>query len=397
MLWELPGDASKTPALIELARQARSLRPDQAKPWESLGRLLLRAGQDEEAVEVLTEAAARLPREPKLHLMLADACYRAGRSDRFREVLEKAPAVPQTDRDMRIFHLELWMKARGEEAERAASEALAIDPAHPEALKVLAGRSRQRGEVERMIPLCRSALEIDPRHTLARYELAVAYALTGRPDEARALIDLQQFVQLKDLAAPEGYADAADFEAALVEEIKRNPTLKADPVGKATKNGFQTGGLPQAGERAIPALLDAIRGAVDAIEIQLAESSREAFVEKRPARARLRAWAVVVPGEGRQVAHIHPDGWLSGVYYVRAPEVIRGEARAGCLVLGSLEVAGKGVEPPWGTRDIKPEPGRMVVFPSYIPHATLPTNAPGERICISFDVIPSARDDAAGD
>jgi hypothetical protein len=57
-------------------------------------------------------------------------------------------------------------------------------------------------------------------------------------------------------------------------------------------------------------------------------------------------------------------------------------------VLGSLEIKGVRVDPPWGIRDIHPVPGRLVMFPSYIPHATIPTKSNEERICISFDVIP---------
>src|SRR5262249_16600266 len=109
------------------------------------------------------------------------------------------------------------------------------------------------------------------------------------------------------------------------------------------------------------------------------------FIKKRPKRACLNAWAVVYPGDGRQVAHIHPDSWLTGVYYVSAPKPSE-HVRNGCLVLGALEIGGLNVGPPWGTRNINPVPGRLVLFPAYVPHATIPTRSSERRICVAFDV-----------
>jgi len=40
---------------------------------------------------------------------------------------------------------------------------------------------------------------------------------------------------------------------------------------------------------------------------------------------------------------------------------------------------------------VRAEPGRLVVFPSWYWHRTLPFAQPGERISIAFDVMPLAR------
>jgi hypothetical protein len=389
MLWDATTDVGKLPVIIDLARKATALRPCVPNNWEALARLLLRTGKDEEAIAVLTEAVSKLPTEPRLHLVLADAYFQAGRLDRFHEVLDRAPAVPIGDREMTILRLELLMRTKvAKDAALAAAAALALDPTNAVALKILGGTSRQQGNPGIMIPLCQAALEHEPLHTLARYELAVAFAMLGRSEEARRLIDLDRFVRVTEVSTPEGFANAEAFEAALASEIARNPTLKPDPVGKATKGGLQTADLPHTDDHAIGVVLDLIRSKVDAVETELAGAFEHPFVERRPKRARLRAWAVVVPGDGRQVAHIHPDGWLSGVYYVSAPKGTRYNPRGGCLVLGSLDIKGLGDDPPWGIRDIHSAPGRLVTFPSYIPHATVPTRSDEARICISFDVVP---------
>ena len=55
----------------------------------------------------------------------------------------------------------------------------------------------------------------------------------------------------------------------------------------------------------------------------------------------------------------------------------------------ALDPQTHGVDPPWETREIEPVPGRLVLFPSYVPHATQPSGLEGERISIAFDVVPT--------
>jgi Putative 2OG-Fe(II) oxygenase/Tetratricopeptide repeat len=380
------------PAIIDLARKATAVRPDIVKNWYMLASLLIQAGEDEQAITVLTEAISKLPPDPTLYEMLAGAKHQSPRVDLLRDVLQCAPAIPIDDRETTISHFELLMKSRiADDESQVATNTLALDPLNSHALSVLGRVSRNNGRPQIMVPFCRAALERDPGHTRARFELAVAFAMLGRSEEARQLIDLDRFIEVIDLAPPESYATAERFENALTSEIAGNPTLKLDPVDKAIKGGFQTSGLPQPSDRAISAVLDLIRLAVDGFEVNLLEGLKDPFVTERPKQAWLHAWAVVYPGDGRQMSHIHDDGWLSGVYYVSVPKTSSGDPRAGCLLLGSLEHNGPSVDPPWGTRDIRPVPGRLVLFPSYIPHATIPTRSTDQRICISFDVIPTHR------
>jgi uncharacterized protein (TIGR02466 family) len=241
-----------------------------------------------------------------------------------------------------------------------------------------------------MLPICQAALKHEPGHAQARYELAFALTMLGRSEEARQLINLDQFITVTEVVTPKGYANAATFEAALAGEIIRNPTLKPDPAHLATRGGLQTmDGLPHAGERAISDVITLIRLAVDAFEANLTEELDHPFIKRRPKRAQLKAWAVVYSGDGHQVPHIHPTGWLSGVYYVSVPKASCEALRNGCLVLGAMELEGLNVDPPWGIRDISPVPGRLVLFPSYVPHATIPTQSTDRRICIAFNVEPA--------
>lgn len=389
MRWDMSAQTGNLGVLVDLARKAIALRPGDAKHWETLAQSLLLMDKDEEAAAVLTDAIARLPAEPRLHLMLADTCYRLGRHDLFGQVMREVPAIPADDHKTALYRLEILMKAGiAPDASQIAREALALDLTSDVAIELLGRTARRNATSEAMIPICQAAMKQRTGHVQARYELAVAYAHLGRSEEARQLIDLDRFVTVTSMAAPREYARAEAFEEALSGEIARNPTLRPDPIGKATRGGLQTSGdLAFGAGGAMGALIDLIRSAVEAYAAALPEGSDDPFVAARPEKAGLDAWAVVYPGEGYQKRHIHSAGWLSGIYYVSVPEISGSDARAGCLALGILNLP-EAREPPWGIRNIRPAPGQLIMFPSFIPHATIPTKSPGSRICVAFDVVP---------
>jgi uncharacterized protein (TIGR02466 family) len=397
--WNTRADG-RSRAFVELARRAIALRPDDPGNWELLARALTRAGAHDDAVSVLAEATTSLPDVPQLHLLHATACCRIGRLDLAREVLARVPAFASNDRTLALSRLRILMEITpGPDAVGFAREALALDPACGEALEILGRDGLRSDSPDVLLPLCRAALAQAPGHARARYELARACARVGHMEEARQLIDLDRFVSVTDLPPPEGYGDAAEFAAALVREIIAHPTLKPDPAGQATRGGFQTAiDLAHTADRTLAALLDQIRAGVDAFAAALPQGSADPFVQARPGEAALEAWAVVCPAAGHQTTHIHPTGWLSGVYYVSVPEAASDDPRGGCLLLGSLGEDDSGGEPPWGTHVHRPLPGQMILFPSYIPHATAPLQAAGLRICVAFDVVPleAAEDARAG-
>jgi hypothetical protein len=92
-------------------------------------------------------------------------------------------------------------------------------------------------------------------------------------------------------------------------------------------------------------------------------------------------------GKGFHVNHLHPEGWISSCYYVTVPEAAKDAAtRNGWLKFGepSLEVPLK--DPI--LKAVQPVPGRLVLFPSYMWHGTIPLDASSARTTIAFDAVP---------
>ena len=186
MLWQVhPRSGKHLPTFIALYRKATALRPDVVDNWYMLASFLVEARQNEEAVAVLTQAISKLPKHPRLYLMLGQIHYTSRRVDLAREVLERAPAIPEDDREMTISRLTLLIDTGLADRAQAATDILALDPVNSYALMLLGAVTRKNGSSQKMIPFCRAALEAEPGHTRARYELAVALARLGRSQEAR--------------------------------------------------------------------------------------------------------------------------------------------------------------------------------------------------------------------
>ena len=178
-----------------------------------------------------------------------------------------------------------------------------------------------------------------------------------------------------------------EFNQALAEHILAHPTLVVAPTSHATRQGRHTGELLAEPKGPVAGLEARINEAVAAYIRALPQDPDHPFLANPPERWRLTAWSVVLEAQGHQVPHIHP-AWLSGVYYVKVPQVVASDEarRAGWIEFGrpNPQIPAT-VEPE--IRAYRPEEGLMVLFPSYFYHHTVPFETGEQRISIAFDVL----------
>ncbi len=108
----------------------------------------------------------------------------------------------------------------------------------------------------------------------------------------------------------------------------------------------------------------------------------------KPASWTLSAWANVNRRGDFNQMHTHPGATWSGVYFVDHGES-RPDAEGTALRLSDPNPARTNIFfPELSASDVlfRPEPGLMVLFPSYVPHAVLPHRGEGPRISIAFNV-----------
>jgi uncharacterized protein (TIGR02466 family) len=384
MEWVHDFGPKKVRVAAELARRRAADAPDLPASWLALADILMKMGEFEEATACLRDAVERLPDSAKLQCTLAWALMRQDEFEEARAQSDMALALAPDDPEIRRSHFELLARTGSWDAAGKSLDAMSGSlPAFGAIIT-----QAQRLDPASLLAFCEARLSENPAWTDAKFFKALALAKLGRGEEARAVMSLDAHVAIRDLPPPAEYVDGEKFRQALAAEICRNPTLGPDPRGKATRDGRQTRQLRQPDAVAIEALIKQIKCAVQDYEQELSVSDA-GFAVGRPKAARLNIWAVVYGRDGRQKAHRHTGGWLSGVYYVAAPRPEGASSYRGPLILGALDPQAHGVDPPWGTREIEPVPGRLVLFPSYVPHATQPSGVEGARISVAFDVIPA--------
>ena len=384
MEWVHDFGPKKVRVAAELARRRVADAPDLPERWLALANVLTESGELDAALSSLRDAVERLPGAAKLRCSLASALIQHEAFEEARAQADAALALAPDDPEIRKLHFELLARTRSWDAAGKSLDAMAGSVATSRAIMTQERRLDSAG----LLAFCEARLAEDSASSAAIFYKAVALARLGRGEEACAVMSPDKHVAICDLPAPAQYGDGEKFRQLLAAEICRNPTLAPDPRGKATRDGRQTRHLRQPDAVAIEALIAQIKHAAQDYARRLSASD-EAFAAAQPKLARLDAWAVVCGKDGRQKAHLHPHGWLSGVYYVTASRPAGANLYRGPLILGALDPHAHGVEPPWGTREIEPVPGRLVLFPSYLPHATQPSGVEGARISVAFDVVPA--------
>jgi uncharacterized protein (TIGR02466 family) len=197
-----------------------------------------------------------------------------------------------------------------------------------------------------------------------------------------------------------GALSASLFASPLLSHIwpdagELNPLLRASILAEASAKPGQTltnvGGwhsppgqlefCGRAGERLIGHMGDMVEEATARL---YAEFSRPV----QPVNWVLSAWANVNRRGDFNQMHTHPGASWSGVYYVDSGEVVP-EAEGTAIRLSDPNPARTNIffpELSASAVTFRPEPGLMILFPSYVPHAVPPHRGDGRRISIAFNV-----------
>ncbi|MEW1550530.1 putative 2OG-Fe(II) oxygenase [Streptomyces tsukubensis] len=110
--------------------------------------------------------------------------------------------------------------------------------------------------------------------------------------------------------------------------------------------------------------------------------------DRFPVRAE--GWAVVYRRGGSHRQHTHHDSVFSGTYYIETGGVGPSAGHLQLLDPRPAAVA-RGASP--GVRAVKPYPGLLVAFPSWLPHSVKATlHGGGTRICVAWNAAFTAEE-----
>lgn len=283
---------------------------------------------------------------------------------------------------------------RADDAVRAFTAATRLDPSDYGSLVAAGEVLLVNGRAQDALDFLDQALKVKAWEVRALALRTLALAGLGRKDEEAWQSDPQRLVhchRLSDLGySPE---QVQELNRELSAFASTEPSLREDPPEYATRKAWHsTANLADYRNAALDELKDFIDYAFQERKKSLLESSADhPFVRAAPPRYYLDLWAIKMKDGGNLYPHIHVDGWLSGVYYVDVPSVVNDPHAngAGWLNLGTSRMDIKLEREPL-VRSVKPEPGMMITFPSYLWHDTvpLPESNTEQRLCLAFDLNP---------
>ena len=327
------------------------------------GRLLLRAGRYAEAAAAYAQAAA------------ADAAA-AGYFDGLGQALSRL--------------------GRFDEALAAHRRAVELAPQQAATQISLAGSLLQAGQATQAALAAQAAVRLDPLDQQAWAFLGLAWRASGDAREAW-LNDYHRHVQVFDIEAPDGWSDAAGFNRALAAALEQLHTDTEAPIDQTLRHGSQTlGNIFDQDHPLVQLLKGRIAQAVDRYIARLGTLPSD---ETHPFLGRLAphwrfsdSWSSRLRSGGFHTNHVHPHGWISSCYYVALPPAITDDdagtqPQAGWIRFGmpDIEVTGWDLAP---RRAERPRVGRLVLFPSFMWHGTVPFSDTHPRLTVAFDVMP---------
>ncbi len=378
-------------AAADCYRELLAIDPSDLEVRCNLANVLVDAGCGDEALAECATALGHVPGHPLLLAARGAVLCTLARHEEGAAVLEQALRIHGDD-DMVLVNLAYARIRLGEipAAMAVLRRAVARNPDNARAAADLVNLLSGSGDDAAALALADDFLARHPGERLVTAARAYALGDAGRGEEAAALLDYRHLVRIVDLAPPPGFTSHAAFNAAVSATLQADPSLLAGPASKSTRGGGQTGELDMAATPALAALNEQLRREVDRwVDDLRAAHATHPVMACASATWALRPWGTLLASGGYQATHMHPLGWLSGVYYAALPAGM-GEAAADA---GWLEFGAPPdrylVRHTAPRRVVEPREGRLVLFASYFYHATRPFRvAAGQRISLAFDVMP---------
>lgn len=424
----LAGRANEAIACFERIRAAGDASPEAA---DSLVGALLDDGRLDEALQLARQVVRKHPAFVEGRVTLANLLWEYGPAlaaddDPFE--LFRGALLQQTDHHaLRTAYINFLLSARaGEEALGQIRElrARADDPAlawtEANALEMLGQREQAgvlyarvqaqwgnqlpaflnsharhlltAGKWDAAAEVASRATALDPGNQEAWANLATAWRMLDDPRE-HWLCDYGRLVGFVDIETPPEFADQSAFLEALRINLDQRHKARREPIQQSLRGGSQTPG--RLFGRSDPLLASTRAALLQAVERWLAKLPTDPshpFLKRKTRSVRVGgSWSVKLWSSGSHVNHIHNEGWISSAFYVALPPSVGSASaagQAGCIQFGQPPVELELGLPP--RRVIRPEPGKLALFPSYMWHGTVPFEDEQPRMTVAFDMTPLA-------
>lgn len=165
------------------------------------------------------------------------------------------------------------------------------------------------------------------------------------------------------------------------EYLSNHPSMESDPTKYSTVNGLHSGFIMKDKNE----LMQEIKALLykECVNYYKQISNKDILINNT---LDIYGWGVIMNKGGHELAHIHPSGIISGVFYVEVPD-LNDQLKEGYLRFGKPKKILNEENYQYHEYYIKPIKGKVILFPSYIWHDTIPTLTNKRRISFAFDLI----------
>lgn len=390
-------DRGEPAAALAQALEVTHRHPDFVGGHQTLAHVLWEYGATvapaEDPAARLRIAAAAQPDNRALRTALARFLLAAGDSD---EALDQVRALRASADSLELALLEASALEALDRIEQAATLFERVHAqggsANVQFLNAHARHLLKSGSWDRAALCAEAATVLQPQNQESWAYLATAWRLLEDPRELW-LCDYERLIGWLPVDPPEGFAGMHAFLQALEHSLDRVHNASHAPLQQSLRGGSQTpGSLFGRSDPVLQAAQATLMASVCAFQRSLPNDPKHPFLSAQGQTMRMvGAWSVRLWSGGRHVNHVHPQGWLSSAFYVSLPPsmgaVGAGVDDAGCIQFGQppvelgLELAPRLV--------LRPQAGRLALFPSYIWHGTVPFVDRRPRLAIAFDARPA--------
>lgn len=371
-------------------RRAIRLRPDYVQAHTNLAEAMWMRTGDARAVSAEIDASLRsMPSLVPLRILKAKLLEAAGDPAAALAELDSALAMDEGNAALHIAASQTAVKCDAAKALRHAERARKLDPGNPLTLGTYGNALLAAGHPGEAEALAGNLLAINPNDGLAIALRATAWRMLDDP-RYRDLHNYGQFVKADMIDTPDGWADLPTYLDDLARGLLQLHALRTHPIGQSLRHGTQADlVLEHADDPAIRAFAQAIDGPIERY-MQAIGKGDDPLRRRNTGRYRLSGiWSVRLRPSGYHFNHFHPEGWLSSACYIQLPVAVGAPGGEGWLQFG--EPAFPTTPPTPAEYFVRPEPGLLVLFPSWLWHGTVPFSGEVDehRLTIAFDVVPA--------
>ena len=381
------GDLAGAEAAFEAAIAAR---PTFAAAHRELAQLLwMRTGDRERATGPLNAAIVAHPGDSDLRGVLTRVLKMAGDEAGALAEAERLLEVMPPGGPRRLFEAhEANLRGDYDAAAEAARDAATMGADISQAMEALASAQLANGDAAGLLATGDEWLKHDEFNQLAIGYRATALRMIGDP-RGDAFRDYETLVRSFDIDLPNPWASMDAYLSDLTAALTPMHPFEAHPLGQSIRGGSQTmEPLFQSRDPAIRAFFDAIDEPIHRYMAELGTGNDVLRIRNRGAYAIKGSWSVWLKPGGFHVDHVHPQGWISSACYIATPKVSEdGDRREGWIRFGQPPV-----QPPGGLSAeyfVQPRAGRLVLFPAWMWHGTVPFTSDERRLAVAFDVLPA--------